>query len=251
MKKPIVAGNWKMYKTPSEGHDFVQKILNLVLEIEKTHVIFCPPFPALFNMVESMPSSFSVGAQNCHWEKEGAYTGEVSTAMLSDCGVEYVIVGHSERRHVFGEPDEWINRKVLAVKEARLIPILCVGETLEEREDGLTKDVLIRQLTNGLKGVDSLSGLVLAYEPVWAIGTGKTATPEQAVEAHQMVRKYLMELYPHQEAEAVSMLYGGSVKPANAAELINSEGVDGFLIGGASLNVESFTSIIKQVEQES
>ncbi len=251
MKKPIVAGNWKMYKTPSEGHDFVQKILNLVLDIEKTHVIFCPPFPALFNMVESMPSSFSVGAQNCHWEKEGAYTGEVSTAMLSDCGVEYVIIGHSERRHVFSEPDEWINRKVLAVKEARLIPILCVGETLEEREDGLTKDVLIRQLTNGLKGVDSLSGLVLAYEPVWAIGTGKTATPEQAIEAHQMVRQYLTELYSHQEAKAVSVLYGGSVKPANAAELINSEGVDGFLIGGASLSVESFNSIIKQVEQES
>lgn len=251
MKKPIVAGNWKMYKTPSEGKEFIQSILNLGLDIEKTHVIFCPPFPALFNIVESLPSSYSIGAQNCHWKTEGAFTGEVSTQMLTDCGVEYVVIGHSERRHVFGEPDEWINRKVHSVLNAGMIPILCIGETLEEREDEQTKDIIVRQLTNGLNGVESLSGVVIAYEPVWAIGTGVTATPEQAVEAHRIVRDHLAEMYSAEEAEAVSILYGGSVKPGNAADLISSNGVDGFLIGGASLDVDSFTSIMKIVEQES
>lgn len=247
--KPIVAGNWKMNKSPNEGVSFVGEVANLVLDIEKAQVIFCPPFPGLQPVVQALDSTpLKVGAQNCHWESQGAFTGEVSVPMLIDSGVEYVIVGHSERRHVFHEPDDWINKKVHTVREGDLTAILCIGETLEQRERGETELVLVQQLRDGLQNVPDLSSIIIAYEPVWAIGTGRTASAEQVAEAHTKIQQCLRELYDEDRAYSVPLLYGGSVKPDNARELIETPGVDGFLIGGASLQVDAFVSIIKQVE---
>ncbi len=248
MNKPIVAGNWKMHKTPQEGHSFVGEVANLLLDMEGVEVIFCPPFPALFKMdVYLQADHLSLGAQNCHWEAEGAFTGEVSTRMLAACNVDYVIVGHSERRHIFNEPDEWINKKVKSVLNEGLKPILCIGETLQERENGLTESVLTNQLTKGLAGVESIEDLVVAYEPVWAIGTGINAKPEQVAEAHRLINTVLEQNTDSSPVNRVPILYGGSVKPNNAQELILTHGVDGFLIGGASLKVEPFTDIVKTV----
>jgi triosephosphate isomerase len=229
-KYPIVAGNWKMHKTTTEGKSFVEETINMLLDIEKVTIIFGPPFTALFDLDVKTP--FFLGAQNCHWESHGAFTGEISTDMLVDCGVHYVIIGHSERRHVFHESDDWINRKVHAVLNAGMTPILCIGEKLEDRESDNTQSVLSSQLIEGLKGIDSLENIVLAYEPVWAIGTGITASVGQVNDTHN-----------------VPILYGGSVNPGNATELISVDGVDGFLIGGASLTSEPFTEIARQVEQ--
>jgi triosephosphate isomerase len=248
MKRPIVAGNWKMHKTPQEGRSFVEKTVNLLLDMDRVQVIFCPPFPALFDMERFLKQAhISLGAQNCHWEDQGAYTGEVSPTMLTACAVEYVIVGHSERRHIFHEPDIWINRKVKAVLSAGMKPILCIGETLQERQQGRTEQVLIHQLTEGLNGVKTANGLVVAYEPVWAIGTGVNAEPEQVAEAHRQVRDALSRLIPEQTE--IPILYGGSVNPGNARELIETPGVDGFLVGGASLNSETFVRIIRIVAE--
>ncbi len=250
MKKPIIAGNWKMFKTPTEGRLFVDEVLNLVLDTEMVDIIFCPPFTALFNMKNAFESTphISLGAQNCHWAENGAYTGEISTAMLKDCRVQYVILGHSERRHIFHEPDEWINRKLHSVLNAGMTPILCIGETLTQRKSGKTGALLRKQLVNGLDSVLSLDHLVIAYEPVWAIGTGETATPDQVEETHGEIRDILKDMYDDVSASDVSILYGGSVKPENAAELIQTPGVNGFLIGGASLKVDAFTTIIKNVK---
>ncbi len=250
MKRPIIAGNWKMFKTPSEGSAFVDEVMKLVLDHEKVDVIFCPPFTALFNMKDAFESGkhFSLGAQNCHWEESGAFTGEISVGMLKDCRVQYVILGHSERRHIFHESDEWINRKVHSVINGNMTPILCIGETLTQRDKGETEAILDKQLQLGLKGIDSLDNIVIAYEPVWAIGTGLTATPAQVSETHQQIRDILNQLYDAEAVENVAILYGGSVKPENAKELILTQGVDGFLIGGASLKVDSFTTIIENVE---
>jgi len=241
---PIVAGNWKMHKTPKDGHSFVEKTTNLLLEINHVSVIFAPPFTGLFDIDVNPP--FYLAAQNCHWEEQGAYTGEISVAMIRDCSAEYVILGHSERRHVFGETDNWINRKVIAVLAGGLKPILCIGETLDQREAGETDLVLKNQLEQGLAEVESLQNIVIAYEPVWAIGTGVTATINQVESAHESVRGILKEIFP--DSNDIHVLYGGSVKPANAEELIQVPGVNGFLIGGASLDVESFTSITRTVE---
>ncbi len=241
---PIVAGNWKMHKTPKDGHSFVEKTTNLLLEINHVSVIFAPPFTGLFDIDVQPP--FYLAAQNCHWEEQGAYTGEISVAMIRDCSAEYVILGHSERRHVFGETDNWINRKVIAVLAGGLKPILCIGETLDQREAGETDLVLKNQLEQGLAEVESLQNIVIAYEPVWAIGTGVTATINQVESAHESVRGILKEIFP--DSNDIHVLYGGSVKPANAEELIQVPGVNGFLIGGASLDVESFTSITRTVE---
>jgi len=241
---PIVAGNWKMHKTPKDGHSFVEKTTNLLLEINHVSVIFAPPFTGLFDIDVQPP--FYLAAQNCHWEEQGAYTGEISVAMIRDCSAEYVILGHSERRHVFGETDNWINRKVIAVLAGGLKPILCIGETLDQREAGETDLALINQLEQGLAEVESLQNIVIAYEPVWAIGTGVTATINQVESAHESVRGILKEIFP--DSNDIHVLYGGSVKPANAEELIQVPGVNGFLIGGASLDVESFTSITRTVE---
>ncbi len=242
--RPIVAGNWKMHKTPTEGASFVETTVNLLLDIQHVSVIFAPPFTGLFDMDLTPP--FYSAAQNCHWEEKGAFTGEISVSMIQECGAEFVILGHSERRHVFGESDDWINRKVKAVLAGDLKPILCVGETLDQREAGQTELVLKSQLEQGLASMDSLKEIVIAYEPVWAIGTGVTANNEQVESAHTSVRKILKELYP--ESNNIHVLYGGSVKPGNAEELIQVPGVNGFLIGGASLDVESFTSITRTVE---
>ncbi len=241
---PIVAGNWKMHKTPKDGYSFVEKTTNLLLEINHVSVIFAPPFTGLFDIDVNPP--FYLAAQNCHWEEQGAYTGEISVAMIRDCSAEYVILGHSERRHVFGETDNWINRKVIAVLAGGLKPILCIGETLDQREAGETDLVLKNQLEQGLAEVESLQNIVIAYEPVWAIGTGVTATINQVESAHESVRGILKEIFP--DSNDIHVLYGGSVKPANAEELIQVPGVNGFLIGGASLDVESFTSITRTVE---
>lgn len=241
---PIVAGNWKMHKTPKDGHSFVEKTTNLLLEINHVSVIFAPPFTGLFDIDVQPP--FYLAAQNCHWEEQGAYTGEISVAMIRDCSAEYVILGHSERRHVFGETDNWINRKVIAVLAGGLKPILCIGETLDQREAGETDLVLKNQLEQGLAEVESLQNIVIAYEPVWAIGTGITATINQVESAHESVRRILKEIFP--DSNDIHVLYGGSVKPGNAEELIQVPGVNGFLIGGASLDVESFTSITRTVE---
>ena len=243
-KKPIIAGNWKMNKTPTEGGSFVDRTVNLLLDIKHVSVIFAPPFTGLFDMDVKPP--FYSAAQNCHWEDSGAFTGEISVSMIRDCGAEYVILGHSERRHVFGESDDWVNRKVKAVLDGGLKPILCIGETLGQREAGQTDLVLENQLELGLKDVAELEHCVIAYEPVWAIGTGVTADSEQVKLAHQAVRKILVELYPG--SDDIQVLYGGSVNPGNAEELISVPGVNGFLIGGASLDIDSFTSITQTVD---
>ena len=252
MKKyGIVAGNWKMHKSPVEGRDFVESFVNLRLNIDGVEVIFCPPFSALFNIdVVLSKTPYKLGAQNCHWETEGAFTGEISVSMLENCGVDYVIIGHSERRHVFNETDNWINRKVKSVLNGGLRPILCVGETFDQRKSNETKDVLYQQLKEGLKDVEKLDNVVIAYEPVWAIGTGETATLEQVSEAHKWVRNILSEFYSEDIANDTSILYGGSVKPANAGELFEINDVNGFLIGGASLSIDPFKKIILTVNEK-
>ena len=233
-----------MNKTPTEGGSFVDRTVNLLLDIKYVSVIFAPPFTGLFDMDVKPP--FYSAAQNCHWEDSGAFTGEISVSMIRDCGAEYVILGHSERRHVFGESDDWVNRKVKAVLAGGLKPILCIGETLGQREAGQTDLVLESQLEQGLKDVAELEHCVIAYEPVWAIGTGVTADSEQVKLAHQAVRKILVEIYPG--SDDIHVLYGGSVNPGNAEELISVPGVNGFLIGGASLDIDSFTSITQTVD---
>lgn len=250
-KHAIVAGNWKMHKTPAEGRDFIENFVNLMLNIEDMEVIFCPPFSALFNIdVVLKATPYKLGAQNCHWENKGAFTGEVSVNMLVNCGVDYIIVGHSERRHIFNETNEWINKKVKAVLNGGLKPILCIGETLDQRKSNETKDVLFYQLKEGLNGVEKLDDVVIAYEPVWAIGTGETATTEQVSEAHKWVRDILSDLYSQDIANITSILYGGSVKPENAGELFEIKDVNGFLIGGSSLKIDSFKEIILTVNKK-
>jgi triosephosphate isomerase len=249
MKKPIVAGNWKMYKTLTEGQSFVENIVNLTLDIDGVQVIFCPPFPMLFHIVDILKnSSFMVGSQNCHWEIEGAFTGETSPKMLASLGIDFVILGHSERRHIFNESDEWINKKVHTALNSGLSVILCIGETLQKRENGLTEIVLTDQLQKSLKGIDKPEKLVIAYEPVWAIGTGVVAESKQIEEAHELVGNWLNEKFTKNVAKSIPVLYGGSVKLENVEDLVSIPGVDGFLIGGASLKEESFSGIIHKVE---
>ena len=246
MKKvPIIAGNWKMNKLPSEGRSFINEVVNLVLDIKSVSVIFAPPFTGLFEV--QVKSPFHIAAQNCHWEDSGALTGEISVSMIKDCGVEYVIVGHSERRHIFGEKNEWVNKKAKALLENGVSPILCVGETIAQRESGETESVLKDQLEKGLDSISDVRNCIIAYEPVWAIGTGLTATNEQVEIAHQFIREVIGNKYGN--GDGTHILYGGSVNSGNAESLIQTEGVDGFLIGGASLDAGSFASIIRIVEE--
>ncbi len=231
----LVAGNWKMNLGPAEARLLAKAVASM--KFEGVEVGVAPPFPYLPIVAgELTGSEVLLGAQNVFWEDWGAYTGEVSAPMLRELGVQFVIVGHSERRHILGEPDQWINKKLKKAIEHGLRPILCVGETLQERESGKAKEVVARQLEEGLKGV--VGQFDIAYEPVWAIGTGRNATPEQASEMHLFIKEQLGE---------VRVLYGGSVKPENAGELIRAEGIDGFLVGGASLKPESFWGIIEKV----
>jgi triosephosphate isomerase len=247
MRTPFIAANWKMYKTVSEAVVFAKELRADVKDVADVEIVIAPPFTAIHSMAEALRSSnIGVAAQNMYWEREGAFTGEVSASMIKEAGAEYVIIGHSERRRLFGETDAFVNRKLVAAYAAGLWPIMCVGETLEERERNETYAVLDHQLKFGLDGMsgEQIGDLVIAYEPVWAIGTGKTATAAQAQEAHHHIRGRLRQWFGADAAEKCHVIYGGSVKPDNIAELMREPDVDGGLVGGASLNVRSFADIV-------
>src|SRR5216683_2961991 len=247
-RKKLMAANWKMYKTPDQSRDFFRDFLPLVANHGRDEIAVCPPFVDLRATIESSKdSNIFIGAQDMHWEKEGAFTGEISAGMLLAVGCTHVIIGHSERRQYFGETDDTVNLKLKAALEAGLIPIVCVGEVLEEREAGLTEDVLRRQC---LRAFHAISGkkaakLVVAYEPVWAIGTGKTATPQLATEAHSLIRSEAAKAFGEPLADNLRILYGGSVKPDNVKSLMSEQEIDGALVGGASLDPKSFAAIVK------
>lgn len=247
-RKKLIAANWKMYKTPDQTSEFFRNFLPLVWDHTRDEIAVCPPYINIPAAVEAAKdSSVGIGAQNMFWEKEGAYTGEISTGMILAAGCKYVIIGHSERRQYFGETDDTVNKKLKVALDAGLIPIVCVGEVLEEREAGLTEDVLRRQCTNAFRGIsgERAAKLVIAYEPVWAIGTGKTATPQIASEAHVVIRAEAAKAFGKEFADALRILYGGSVKPDNAKSLMSEEEIDGALVGGASLDPKSFAAIVK------
>ena len=247
MRKPVMAGNWKMYKTPAETVQFIEKFRPLVEKSEHCEIVICPPFTNLAAAVDAAKgTAIRVGAQNVAWAKEGAFTGETSGAMIRGVGATHAIVGHSERRQYFGETDETVLRRGQAALEAGLTPIVCVGERLEEREAGNTEAVLIRQFHDGIAGLsaDQFARIVIAYEPVWAIGTGKTATPEIAADAHRVIRAQVRAKYGKEAADAVRILYGGSVKPDNVKALMAQPEIDGTLVGGASLDAVGFASIV-------
>lgn len=250
MRKPFVAGNWKMNTDSSSSVELAEGIASGVTEtagIKATVAVF-PPFIYLQSVTKALgTSSISVGAQDVYFELEGAFTGEISTSMLKDIGCTYCLCGHSERRHVIGETDELINKKLAAAIAGGLLPILCVGELLAEREASKTNDVVTRQLENGLAGLseEKVSAVTIAYEPVWAIGTGLTATPQQAQEVHDFIRKLLAGMYSDELAGGIRIQYGGSAKPDNAAELMAQPDIDGLLVGGASLKADGFLAIIQ------
>jgi triosephosphate isomerase len=250
MRKPFVAGNWKMNTNSSSSVDLAKNIVsgaNGMADTKATVAVF-PPFVYLQSVIQAVgASSVSVGAQDVYFEPDGAFTGEISTSMLKDIGCTYCLCGHSERRHVIGETDELINKKLTAAISGGLLPILCVGELLAEREASKTNDVVSRQLKDGMVGLsdEKLSAVTIAYEPVWAIGTGLTATPQQAQEVHAFIRKLLTDMYNDKLAQEIRIQYGGSVKPNNAAELMAQQDIDGLLVGGASLKADSFLEIIK------
>jgi len=250
MRKTIVAGNWKMNKDLNESVTLVSEIKNLLGENNNAGVIICPPYTSLETVNTLIKdTNIGLGAQNMCAADSGAFTGAISASMIKSVGCEYVILGHSERRTIFGETDELINAKIKKALENSLIPIFCIGETLEERESGEMKNVIERQVKEGLKDIsaDQLSEMIVAYEPVWAIGTGKTASPEQAQEVHQFIRGLLTEMYSVEFADNVTIQYGGSVKPENAKELLSQPDIDGALVGGACLKADSFVAIVKAV----
>ena len=246
MRKTIIAGNWKMNKTPSEAKALLEEIAPLVKDA-KCEVVACVPYVDLATAVEATKgTNIKIGAENCHWEEKGAYTGEISTGMLKEIGVEYVVIGHSERRQYFGETDETVNKRTKAALAAGLKPIVCVGELLWERECNITNEVIARQIKLDLWDVtpDEMANVVIAYEPVWAIGTGKTATAEQAEEVCGFIRSCLKAMFGLEVAAAVTIQSGGSMNDQNAAELLKKPNVDGGLIGGASLVAEKFAAIV-------
>ncbi len=247
-RKKLIAGNWKMNKTPAEGAALAAELVTLVGKLPDVDIVVCPPFTALEAVGRTLDGSIvKLGAQNLHPEANGAFTGEVSGPMLRALFATHVIIGHSERRSLFGETDAFINLKVLAALKNQLRPIFCVGESLAEREAGTTLKVVQTQLEAGLEGVnkEQAAGLIIAYEPVWAIGTGKVATSDQAQEVHAFIRGLLVKLFTEPVAERVRILYGGSMKPANAPELLSQKDIDGGLIGGAALEARSFVELIK------
>jgi triosephosphate isomerase len=249
MRKKIVAANWKMNMTQAESARFVESFVRDAGEITDVEVVIIPPFTAIAKVTEGLgrAQNIKVGAQNMYWEKNGAFTGEISAALLRDLFVHYVVLGHSERRSLFGETDEIVNRKVRAALEAKLRPIVCIGETLEQRDKGNVEKILATQLRGSLADLTpkELQETVIAYEPVWAIGTGRNATPAQAQEAHAFIRHTLSEMADEAAAERVRIQYGGSVKPENARELMIQADIDGALVGGASLDARSFAQIVK------
>jgi triosephosphate isomerase (TIM) len=247
MRTPFIAANWKMYKTVQEAVAFVKEFRSLVKDVHDVEIVVAPPFTALHAAAEAAHgSNVGIAGQNLHWEREGAFTGEISAGMLKQAGAEYVIIGHSERRRLFGETDQTVNTKLTAALAAQLTPIVCIGETLAERDANQTLDVLDRQIKQGLDGLtgDHIAGAVIAYEPVWAIGTGRNATPAQAAEAHAHIRARLRQWFGGVAADQCHILYGGSVKPDNIRELASLEDVDGALVGGASLDVRGFYEIV-------
>ena len=247
-RKPIIAGNWKMYKTSAEAVALVNALAKEVAGITQSEIVVCPPFTALATVAGALAgSNIQLGAQNVHWEKEGAFTGEIAPAMLKDLCVRYAVVGHSERRQFFGETDAGVNKRAKAALANGLRPIVCVGEMLAEREAGKMESVVTGQLRGSLAGFDKNQILetVIAYEPVWAIGTGKTASPAQAQEVHALIRRLLGELFGADTAGKVRIQYGGSVKPDNAKELLGQPDIDGALVGGAALKAGDFAAIVK------
>ena len=249
MRKKIIAANWKMHMNQGESEAFLATFLREIGDLDEVEIVIVPPFTAIPKVSElvTQTQNIKVGAQNMHWERSGAFTGEISPAMLRELFVRYVVLGHSERRAMFGETDEIVNRKVRAAYEEVLRPILCVGETLEQREKGQVEKVLSSQLRGSLAGVEAkeLHETVIAYEPVWAIGTGKTATAGQAQEAHAFIRQILREISDEATAEKIRIQYGGSVKPDNARTLLSQPDIDGALVGGASLDPRSFAQIVQ------
>jgi triosephosphate isomerase (TIM) len=248
MRKKLIAANWKMYKTPDQAREFVSAFLPLVQDHSRDEIVLCPPFVVIPAVVEALKGTrIGVGGQDLFWEKEGAYTGAVSCNMLRAVGCSHVIIGHSERRQYFGETDDTVNRKLKSALAAGLQPIVCVGEVFQEREAGLTEEVLERQCNLAFSDISGAEAkpLIVAYEPCWAIGTGKTATPEMAADAHQVIRAQAAKAFGDETAQNMRILYGGSVKPENAKALMSQTEIDGALVGGASLDPKSFAAIVK------
>lgn len=250
MRKPFIAGNWKMNMNSTSAIALAAGLAQEVKDVDTVDVAVCPPFVYLQSVAAALSASnIALGSQNVYFEEKGAFTGETSCDMLKDTSCTYAIIGHSERRHVMGETDELVNKKVAAAINGGLLPILCVGELLEERQGNTTTEVVSRQVKKGLEGLcaERVQAVTIAYEPVWAIGTGLTATPEQAQEVHAMIRGLLTELYGAAIAQSIRIQYGGSAKPSNTAELMAQPDVDGLLVGGASLKVEDFAAMIKTI----
>jgi len=248
MRKKLIAANWKMYKTPDQTREFFHAFLPLAADHGRDEIVVCPNYLCIDAAITSSNGTgIAIGAQDLHWEREGAFTGEICTSMLVAVGVTHVIIGHSERRQYFGETDDTVNLKLKSALEAGLTPIVCVGEVLEEREANLTDDVLRRQCLRAFHAVSAKKAvkLVVAYEPVWAIGTGKTATPQMAADAHSIIRAEAAKAFGDDFAAQLRILYGGSVKPENAKALMSEEEIDGALVGGASLDPKSFAAIVK------
>jgi len=249
MRTPLIAGNWKMYKTVADTVKYVKEFRSLVKDVTGVEIVIAPPFPSLHAAAEAARNSnVLIAAQDLHWEREGAFTGQVSAPMIQEAGAEFVIIGHSERRTLFGETDATVNRKTAAAFATGLTPIVCIGKTLDQRERNETFEVLDRQIKQGLDGVtaEQMAQLVIAYEPVWAIGTGRNATPAQAGEAHGHIRQRLRQWFGAEAAELCHLLYGGSVKPDNIRDLVTQPDVDGALVGGASLDIRSFFDIVSR-----
>jgi triosephosphate isomerase len=247
-RKPLIAANWKMHKTPAESASFVEAFLPLVASDTRSDIVLCPPAISLSVVADALVgSNVAAGAQNMHYAEEGAFTGETSPSMIVAVGATYVILGHSERRQYFNETDESVNKKLHTALRHKLLPIVCVGELLSQRESGSTEDVLVRQVSGALADItpEQAETLAIAYEPVWAIGTGKTATPEMAAAAHLLIRSEVARLLSRDIADNLRILYGGSVKPDNASSLLNQPEIDGALVGGASLKPDSFAQIVK------
>jgi triosephosphate isomerase len=252
MRQKTIAGNWKMYKTIPEARELIEALRKNAANIRKTRIIVCPPALAVPEAVQLLKdSNIAVGAQNLYWEKEGAYTGEISAPMIRAAGASFVIIGHSERRQYFGETNETVNLKLKAALKEGLNPIVCVGETLEQRESDQTRQIIEKQIRGAFRDIETGSFLeiIIAYEPVWAIGTGKTATPEQAQEVHAYIRGLVEKMYDRATASQTIIQYGGSVKPENASDLLSQRDIDGALVGGACLKADSFMSIINSAEK--
>lgn len=248
MRIPIIAGNWKMYKTVDEAVALVRELKEKLSDVNDREIVICPPFTALHTVYkELLGTNIKLGAQNCYFEDEGAFTGEVSPRMLKNIGVEYVVIGHSERRGYFNENDDLINKKAKALLQKGLKPIICVGESLDQREAGETETLVRKQVFRDLDGIEpyQLKNIVIAYEPIWAIGTGKTATSTEANRVIALIRNTVKEMYSPLEANSIRIQYGGSVKPDNAHEILTQSDIDGALVGGASLKADSFAAIVK------